>query len=262
MNPKISIMNVFIPQRLLFLFAVLSTFLFSSLLSAQSSDYYKGMHYGAHKPWKFFSVTHVDKIGDTLVFERNVFPNEPPFDNQRLLEVNYVKMLVHDEDHVTVLHDSLNYNWPGGPKFTKKRVKDSLSLYYHDARKVNFDAEQGATFFLSPNGLTFTSIPSVALYLMQTNIYVDFEKRIFIATQDELRPFVVRVLDLLRVSQNPSVWVYDISINSLDKKSLFTGKIYLTRNSKNIAKIEYVANDFKHKSVLNEYWFGPDFELE
>lgn len=109
------------------------------------------MHYGAHQPWKFFSVTHVDKIGDTLVFERNVFPNEPPFDNQRLLEINYVKMLVHDENHVTVLKDSLNYNWPDGPKFTKKRGQDHLSLYYHDARKVNFDAVEGASYTVTPN---------------------------------------------------------------------------------------------------------------
>lgn len=255
-------MNVFIPQRPLFLFAVLSTFLFSNLLSAQSSDYYKGMHYGAHQPWKFFSVTHVDKIGDTLVFERNVFPNEPPFDKQRLLEINYVKMLVHDENHVTVLKDSLNYNWPGGPKFTKKRTLDQMSLYYHDARKVNFDALEGASYTVTPNDLTFTSIPSVALYLMQTDIDIDFEKKIFIAQQDTLRPFVIRVLDKLRISQNPTVWVYDISINPLDKHSLYSGKIYLTSDTKKIAKIEYVANDFKHKSVLNEYWFGPDYELQ
>lgn len=220
------------------------------------------MHYGAHEPWKFYSVTHLDKIGDTLVFERNVFPKEPPFDNQRLLEVSFVKMLVHDENRVTVLLDSLNYNWPGGPKFTKKRVHDQLSLYYHDARKVNFDAIEGASYTLTPNDLTFTSIPSVALYLMQTDIDVDFEKKIFIAQQGTLRPFVIRVLDLLKISQNTTGFVYDISINPLDKHSLYSGKIYLTSDTKKIVKIEYVANDFKHKSVLNEYWFGPDYELE
>jgi len=173
-----------------------------------------------------------------------------------------VKMLVHDENHVTVLLDSLNYRWPGGPKFTKKRMLDQLSLYYHDARKVNFDAVEGASFTVTPNDLTFTSIPSVALYLMQTNIYAGFEKKIFIAQQDILRPFVIRVLEKLRISLNPTIWVYDVSINSLDKHSLYSGKIYLTSDTKKIAKIEYVANDFKHKSVLNEYWFGPDFELE
>ncbi|MBL6647257.1 MAG: hypothetical protein ISP68_04800 [Flavobacteriaceae bacterium] len=247
----------YLKTALFFFFTLLYSVLFNNVYG-QTLDYYKGMHYGAHQPWNFYSQTHITRIGDTLIYERKVHPAEPPFDNQPIMEVNFVKMIVKDQDNVTVFLDTLNYNWKGGPKYTKKKVNDSLSMFYHDPKKINFDAKYGKTYKLAPNALTFTSVPAIALYLINSNIDIGFEKHVYIAENDALRPFAIRVLDMINIRKNPSIWVYDISINSLDKNSLYSGKIYLTVHTKRIVKIEYVANDFKHKSVLNEYLLGPE----
>lgn len=222
-----------------------------------STQFYSGKHYGGHRDWDNFNQTQTTDNGDTLRYERLVY-HRNGMENHGAAETHHIQMRVHSKDSVVVLFDSLSYNWPGGPKWHKTRVGDSLSVSYDDPRRVNFEYEEDRVYRLFASPLTFTSPTAVEQYLLHIPLDDTFQQDIFLA-DTLLRPFRVKVLGSILMDVNGSgpVDCYEVALVALDESTLGNATFFIGSAGEGTLKRTQTINEKhmgkRHKSIYNEY---------
>lgn len=231
---------------------------------------YIGKHYGGHSyDWNNLNQVTIRRNGDTLFYERLVFHVDDKRDLEKPAEFQRIAMILTDAHDVRVLYDSLSYNWPGGPKFFKYDLGDSMKVVFDDPNRVNFSYDPGREYLVEKEALpVFTSVAAVELYLLSVDISTNYVEDIHIADK-ELRPFRIKMLGEVYFDLNNNfgkVRCYDLALYALDESSVFNSKLYLGTNGEGFMKKESVVNELsngkRHRSVYNEYRTNERYGLD
>lgn len=200
--------------------------------------HYVGHHYGDHPSWEYHTELEVTTNRDTIIYERKVFSRATIKNPAHPIETQHIMAVANSADFY-VVHDSLDYNWPGGDHTVKRKLAHGYEIYQNQTAKRVIDLK-------SQDTLAFTSYGAAELYLTHTDLHSNFEHDVYML-EDSLRMFRIKVLGKL------SSETYDIALFSLDGHNRGEARFLVNQQTKTIEKREYVVHEkseaYKSKSI-------------